>query len=137
VKSFAVAFTALLAYSSPAAAQVILDAQPSVRVESSDAGTTHTLLSDAASAGNRATVIKRGERFYWATRENRELQHVRAGAFHYFIASGGAGYIKVFDAQSLPPSQRASERRYQYMEHLTIGLSTITDWGTADDANLP
>jgi len=116
----------------PVGAQLVLDASPTIKVESGEARTTRFVLSKKEQMEYRVTLVRREGRYYWASRENRELVHSAAGAFHYFIAPGGAGYVKVLDTRLLPESMRSSGPRFQYMEHLSIMLGTITYWGTSD-----
>jgi hypothetical protein len=46
------------------------------------------------------------------------------------------GYVKVFDRQKWVPMSPKSTRtpgpRYEYMEHLTLLLGSITYWGATD-----
>jgi hypothetical protein len=118
----------------PAAAtgETVLDARPTVRVESSDGGTNGLLLTDAQQREWRVLITRRGDRYLWSSRENRELVHHVSGAFHHFIDPRGGGYVKVFDTSVLPESLRDSGPRFRYMEHLSIWLGTITYWGTSE-----
>lgn len=131
----AVAIGALL-FAAPAAAQVVLDVKPTVKVESAEGGTTRTVLGEPARTEPRVTIVKKGERYFWTSREDRELLHHPSGAFHYFISPAGSGYIKVFDSHSLPASLRDGGPRFRYMEHVTLWLGTITYWGATDDFSL-
>jgi hypothetical protein len=71
-------------------------------------------------------------RYYWASRENRELLKVQSGCFINYIAVGEGGYVKVIN-----PAQRSavaflgeSEVKYDYVEHLlAFGLSSIAYYG--------
>jgi len=56
---------------------------------------------------------------------------------HYFIDPRGGGYVKVFDRQKVQvpkslKSTRTPGPRYEYMEHLTFSLGSITYWGATD-----
>lgn len=88
------------------------------------------LTTDAA--GNLACVVSRiGDKYYWASRKNTELVRVQAGAFITYIAVNGSGYIRIVapgmkDAVSL---MSGTEKQFDYIEHLTIGLRTITYYG--------
>lgn len=82
---------------------------------------------------NLACVISKiGDKFYWASRENRLLTASRSGAFLVFVAEGGSGYIKVIipdmkDAASLLGD---TEAKYDYVEHITQGLASVSYYGT-------
>lgn len=127
---------AILLVASPVFAQVVLDAKPIVKVESGEGATLRQLLSEPDRTKYRVTIIRRGGRYFWTSREDRELLHHLSGAFHYFIEPRGGGYIKVFDAHTLPESLRDPGPRFRYMEHLTFWLGTITYWGASEEFRL-
>lgn len=53
---------------------------------------------DLARAVSLECVISRiGEEYYWASREDTPLSRVESGAFITFVASNGAGYVRVID----------------------------------------
>lgn len=115
-----------------AEAQTVLDAGPAVKVESGEGATTRSVLRESERTKYRVIVTKRGGQYFWTSREERELVYQQSGAFYYFIDPRGGGYVKVFDADTLPASMRDPGPRFRYMEHLTLGLSTITYWGMVD-----
>jgi len=128
-----VSFIALLLFASPGLTQtVVLDAKPTVKVESNKDTTKRDLLSKTDQEKYRVRIIKDGTRYLWASRENRELVHQLSGAFHLFVDSRGGGYVKVFDNTHLPESMREAGGRFQYIEHLPFWLGTPTYWGTFD-----
>ena len=115
------------------ASTVVLNATPTSRVDSDSSVTTRIILSESEQNEYRVLIVKDGEKYFWATRENRELVHRIGGATHYFIDPLGGGYIKVFDTSFLPDFLREQGPRFAYYEHLSLGLQTITYWGTADE----
>ena len=72
------------------------------------------------------SIIRHNDSYLWASRENKKLLYSRSGVFHNFIAPG-SGYIRVTE----------SDKGCIYMEHLTLGLSSITYWGSSTRCNLP
>lgn len=83
-------------------------------------------------AGNLGVVISRiGDRYYWASRENKEMVRREFGAFITYIAVDGAGYVRLI----APGMKKAasllgpSEEKFDYVEHLTMGLRSITYYG--------
>ena len=50
-----------------------------------------------------------------------------------FHAFDGSGYVKIGDMSALSQS---SEKQYFYMEHLILGLETITYWGVVQNFGL-
>jgi hypothetical protein len=130
------AVLAMLLVAAPAFAQVVLDAKPTVKVESSEGATSRLLLSDPDRTKYRVTITRRDGRYFWTSREDRELVYHASGAFHYFIEPRGGGYVKVFDTQMLPESMRDSGPRFRYIEHLTFWMGTISYWGASTEFRL-
>ncbi len=133
---YLVPFALVFVLASPGLAQTVLSARPTVKVESNAASTQRFQLSDAEQEEFRVVITIRDGRYYWISREGRELIHHRSGAFHYFIDPTGGGFVKVFDTGFLPESLRDPGPRVQYLEHVTLGLETITYWGASEDFRL-
>jgi hypothetical protein len=122
----------------PAAAQLVLDASPTVKVESSMAKTTRFALSKKEQIEYRLTIVQREGRYYWASRKNTELVlHRASDAVHFFIALNGAGYVKVIDTLRLPEAIRPEGLRFRYVEHMGLLDNTITYWGASEEFHLP
>jgi hypothetical protein len=84
-------------------------------------------------AQNISCVIKEVDgKFFWVSRENKQLVKIDArGAFLIFLAVDGSGYIRMIkpelkDAASL---MSATEKSFDYIEHLLLGLRTVTYYG--------
>jgi hypothetical protein len=107
-------------------------AQPSTKVESGPDGTQHFALTTVQAQKFAVTIIRRGDRYFWASRENRELKHVVIGIYHYFIDLQGGGYVKVEDQSLLSESMRDPGPSIRYLEQVTLGLGTLTYWGSAE-----
>ncbi len=133
---YLVPFALVFVLASPGLAQTVLSARPTVKVESNAASTQRFQLSDAEQEEFRVVITTRDGRYYWISREGRELMHHRSGVFHYFIDPTGGGYVKVVDTDLLPESLRDPGPRVQYLEHVTLGLGTITYWGASEDFRL-
>jgi hypothetical protein len=123
----------LLLLTSPLLSQpVVLDAKPTVRIASDANSTTRSVLSKPDQDKYRVRIAKQGSQYIWVSRENRELVHQSSGAVHYFIDPRGSGYVKVLDTLTLPKSISTAGPRYEYMEHVSLLLGTITYWGATD-----
>ena len=59
--------------------QVVLGAQPSVKVESAHEGTDHKTLSESEAQEAQVVIVKRGGSYFWSSRENRELHYRQSG----------------------------------------------------------
>lgn len=89
---------------------------------------------DRRSAANLECVISKiGEDYYWASRHNVPLLRVESGAFITFIALTGAGHIRVVDPGMKGAVSLLGEahEKFDYVEHLLIGLSSVTYYGNA------
>ena len=133
---YLVPFALVFVLASPGLAQTVLSARPTVKVESDAASTQRFQLSDAEQEEFRVVITTRDGRYYWISREGRELIHHASGAFHYFIDPTGGGYIKVFDTSLVPEFLRDPGPRFQYFEVLSLWLGTITYWGASEDFRL-
>jgi hypothetical protein len=113
-------------------ADAAFEGRPTTKVESNDTKTVRTVLTKSAQAECAVTIIQHDGRYFWASREDRELVHTSSGTFHYFTAPDGAGYVKVFDTHSVPRAMRPPGPRFRFMEHVSLGLWTITYWGATE-----
>jgi len=117
---------------SRSAADVVIDARPTIRLNATDEQARRSVASTKERDENRLTIVSRDGRYFWQTRENREMMRRASGAFVYFISDDGAGYVKVLDTRLLPEAVRPAGPRYRYMEHVSIMLGTITYWGSTE-----
>jgi hypothetical protein len=94
---------------------------PTVRVDSDANETKRVELSDAAAQKYECRIVRKGRKYLWASRGNRELTRTDAGDYVYFVSEAGSGYVKIFTGEGGESSQ--------YLEHLGSELKTITYWG--------
>ena len=85
----------------------------------------------AANLGCVISVI--GKDHYWASRENKGLVRRENGAFVTFIAVDGSGYVRIVNPRmkSEASSMGPTETEFDYVEHLLIGLRSVTYYGIA------
>lgn len=88
-------------------------------------------ISQEQSIEYKCTVTKLSNKYYWTTRENVELTRNQSGIYTTFVAKHGSGYIQIIHPEMRKNLFEISELSYDYMEHLIIGLSTITYYGTS------
>ena len=82
-------------------------------------------LASKDSIEYRCVIVKRGKRYYWSSREDKELKKTETGMFIVFTrVDGYTDYIKI-----VKPGLRELTG-YGYMEHMTVLLSTITYFGS-------
>lgn len=85
-------------------------------------------------AVNLGCVISEiGGKYYWATRENKEMVRRTSGAFITYIAVDGSGYVRVVDPSAKGAASMISptEAKFDYVEHLLVGLRSVTYFGNA------
>ena len=78
-------------------------------------------------------ISRIGEKYYWASRENKSLVRIESGAYITFVAVDGSGYVRVIvpalkSAASLVGGE--TESKFDYAEHLLLGLKSVTYYGT-------
>lgn len=84
-----------------------------------------------ATVNLRCVVSEIGGKFYWASRDNKELIRLRSGAFTTFVAVDGSGYIRIIDPAQRPLlTMSATEAKFDYVEHLLFGLRSVTYHGS-------
>lgn len=74
----------------------------------------------------QCVVSRVGLSYYWASRNNLEMERVDAGAFTTYLARDGSGYVRV---KSATAGANDTERRFDYVEHVLTGLSSTTYYG--------
>jgi len=112
---------------------IVFSGYPASRVESGFDSTAQETLTAEQSTEYRVLIVKRDGKYYWASRENKELLHFQSGLAHWFI-SPSSGYIKIIDPSLSFENQETTQ--FVYMEHLTLVLATITYWGTGEQLEL-
>ncbi len=78
---YLVPFALVFVLASPGLAQTVLSARPTVKVVSDAASTERVQLSDAEQEQFRLVITTRDGRYYWMSREGREVIHHASGAF--------------------------------------------------------
>jgi hypothetical protein len=100
---------------------------PLVRVDCDENEAKRTELSELAGEKYECRIARKGRRYVWASRGNRELMRSVAGDWTYFISPEGSGYVKVLTGVAGQP--------YDYVEHVTEAFKTITYWGKRRNAD--
>ncbi|MBU0573842.1 MAG: hypothetical protein KKH83_05145 [Candidatus Margulisbacteria bacterium] len=76
-------------------------------------------------------ISEEDEKYFWTSRENNELIPIKSGAFITLIATNGSGYIRIIPKayKELTAITEYAEAEFDYVEHLLIGLSSVTYYG--------
>lgn len=126
---------ALSTAQAPAAsgAAVVLSGRPVTRTEGAHDAARHSAVADADRDKLKVVIVRKGTRYFWASRDNRELERRVSGAFHIFVDRTDGGYVRVFDRSTLPDSMRPEGPQFEYTEHVPQFRGTVTYWGTLDE----
>jgi hypothetical protein len=83
-----------------------------------------------------ACVVKEVDgKFIWTSRENKPLVKIdTGGAFLMFLAVDGSGYIRLIkpNFKNAASVMSSTEKSFDYIEHLLMGLRTVTYYGMAN-----
>lgn len=112
---------------------VIFEGHPVIKI--SEAGNDRVVekLKEQDSQQYVCRITEVNGKYYWLTREDVELIPIESGAYVTFFAVNGAGYVKIIapgmkEVVSVDPV----EKEFDYIEHMTLGLKTITYYGVSN-----
>ncbi|MGB7219280.1 MAG: hypothetical protein WBD07_10775 [Vicinamibacterales bacterium] len=133
IKSLMLALALTLGISGVAgqSATTVFRGRPSVKISEGGVERAPTQVT-RDQAINLECISQMGGSFYWASRENVELTRVESGSFITFSARNGSGYVRVVKSADKGAASLMSptEERFDYVEHLIIGLRSVTYYGT-------
>jgi hypothetical protein len=107
---------------------------PSVRVTEGGIERNAEKLEQSKSMELACVVKEIDGKFIWASRENKPLVKIDSGgAFLIFIAIDGSGYVRLIkpNFKNAASLMSPTEKSFDYIEHLLLGLRTITYYGKA------
>lgn len=114
-----------------AQSQTVFAGVPSMKISEGGTERLPVTLTRLQAANVHCVISKIGDDYYWASRENKPLVLIEGTAFNTFVAADGSGYIRVI----LPHMKKSAslmggaEAAFDYVEHLLIGLSSVTYYG--------
>lgn len=122
---------ALVATGVQAQSRTVFDGVPSFKISEGGLERLPEALPVEAAINLGCVISEIGGRYYWATRQNKELIRRSAGAFITYSAIDGSGYVRVIDPafKALAALVSPTESRFDYVEHLLIGLRSVTYYG--------
>lgn len=110
----------------------VLKGRPSVKVSEGGLERTPEQIRREQAINLECVISQIGTSYYWASRENVQLLRVDSGgAFITFVAVNGSGYVRMVkpEAKTAAALMSPTEERFDYVEHLVIGLRTVTYYG--------
>jgi hypothetical protein len=122
-------------FSSPAFGQVVtvFKGQPTVKISEGGVSRLPQQLSYDQAINLECVISAIDGRYYWASRENKELIRTEGGAFVTFVARNGSGYVRIIkpDLKATASLMSDTEATFDYVEHLLIGLRSVIYYGAA------
>ena len=85
---------------------VVFEGMPLKKVESSFQATQMSDLNAEKSFEYQVRIVQRGGRYYWASREMKELIRSEGPAYVAYFAKGGAGYVRTLTPAMLDMRDR-------------------------------
>ena len=78
-------------------------------------------------------IVKRGDKYFWKSRENYEVTKHLIGAYVEYRRPDRCDYVRIANpsirGDELVNALMFSDSTHHYVEHLTIGLTSINYWG--------
>jgi len=111
--------------------ETVFSGVPLVKISEGGASRVVEDLKGAKASEAECTITKIGDKYRWKTRNNAELFLVQSGAFITFVATNGPGYVRIIpsDLKEAASLMDETEKKYDYVEHMLIGLRSITYYG--------
>ncbi len=116
--------------------EVVFSGIPVVKISEGGASRVVEDVKGEKAMEAECTITKVGGKYLWKTRNNVEFVLIQSGAYMTFVATSGAGYVRV-----IPPNMKEAavlgaavmhdeaEIKYDYVEHMLIGLRSVTYYG--------
>lgn len=116
-----------------AQARTVFSGLPVVKVSEGGVERVPETLARSTAVHVACEISESGGKYYWATREKKEMVRRTSGGFTTYIAVDGSGYVRVVDsgAKGAAGLMSVTEARFDYVEHLLVGLRTVTYFGRA------
>jgi len=89
-----------------------------------------TEITSEEQATRKVLITKKDNKFYWTSRENRELNKIEAANFITYLALDGSGYIRIGNEEwKSKMRMKYPKYNFDYMEHMVIGLGSLSYFG--------
>jgi hypothetical protein len=111
----------------------VFKGRPSIKISEGGSARTPEKLTTSKAVNLACIISKIGDDYFWASRENTPLSLVDSGAFITFVALNGSGYIRIIkdDMKQAASMMSETEKDFDYVEHLLIGLRSVTYYGSS------
>ena len=132
MKKFVITFFILIvAATVHAQSTIVFKGLPIVKISEGGVSRIPENILKGRAVNFKCIISKISESYYWASRENAKLLRIDNGAFSTFVAENGSGYIRMINSnlKGVASLMSETEIKYDYVEHLLIGLRSITYYG--------
>lgn len=111
---------------------VIFSGSPILKISEGGANRVVEDLRGDKATEAECVIVKVGDKYFWKTRNNVEMVRIQSGAFITFVATSGSGYVRIIpsDFKEAASLTDETEKKYDYVEHMLIGLRSVTYYGT-------
>lgn len=116
---------------------IIFTGVPEIKISEGGTNRVPENLAKDKAIKFKCTITKIDDKYYWTSRENVELVPITSGAFITYWAVTGSGYVRVVrpemkeEVRKIGAMADDPEGRYDYVEHLLLGLKSVTYYGKA------
>lgn len=124
-------FILIIAATVHAQSNVVFKGLPIVKISEGGVSRIPGNITRDRAVNLKCIISKISGSYYWASRENVKLLRIDSGAFSTFVAEYGSGYIRLVnpDVKDAASLMSETEAKYDYVEHLLIGLRGVTYYG--------
>ena len=114
--------------------KIVFTGTPAIRIKEDGVSRTLEELARSEEKEYLCIINKIDDDYFWTTRENMQLVPITRGAFTTYIATNGSGYVRIVNpkVQALLSNLSESEQSFDYVEHLLLGLTTISYYGKSE-----
>jgi len=113
--------------------RVVFEGRPIKAVEMTFAAVYERELNADESFQYQIRIVERAGRYFWASRQMKEVVRSESGAYVTYHAMDGSGYVRTGNAGLLDLRDMLSEEMRQteigYVEHLLQQFTSITYFG--------
>ncbi|HIE07627.1 MAG TPA: hypothetical protein EYP64_06250 [Desulfarculaceae bacterium] len=124
-------FILIIAATVHAQSTVVFKGLPIVKISEGGVSRVPENITKDRAVDLKCIINKISGSYYWTSRENVKLLRIDSRAFSTFVAENGSGYIRMVnpDLKDAASLMSETEAKYDYVEHLLIGLRSITYYG--------
>ena len=124
-------FILIIAATVHAQSTMVFNGLPIVKISEGGVSRVPENITRDRAVNLKCIISKISGAYYWASRENAKLLRIDSGAFSTFVAENGSGYIRMVnrDLKDAASLMSETEAKYDYVEHLLIGLRSVTYYG--------